>query len=501
MQLLKIKTPDFHVSMSQFGRIFGVLVFCIFAFWIDLDPNNPTISYMAGIAALMAVWWITEAVPLAVTSLLPVALYPLFDISTGKVVASAYMNYIIFLFLGGFLLALAMEKWNLHRRIALFIILTFGRSTTRLIFGFMVACATLSMWISNTATTMMMFPIAVAILIKFEELTGNQNKNLNLSLLLAIAYACTIGGMATLVGTPPNLVLVQVYDATFSSTAGFEPVLFSEWFIFALPISIIMLIVTWWLLTHVVYPVTDVEALDHDIIEDEYRKLGSIRYEEVWIMVIFFIVALGWIFRKDIDLGVAMIPGWSNMLTFAENIDDGTVVIFCVLILFLVPSRHEQGEHILGAKVFSNIPWHIILFFGGGFALAKGMMSSGLSAFIAGQLTVLQGVHPLLIVFTIAMVVSFLTEITSNLASTQMLLPILGSMAVALDIAPLMLLIPATLAASMAFMLPIATPPNAIIFGSGRIQIKEMVKAGVWLNMTGVVLVTLFCYFLLETVF
>ncbi|MEH0022122.1 MAG: SLC13 family permease [Desulfobacter sp.] len=475
--------------LQKLGLVLAPVLF-LAVMMLDLDPANPLVTRMGAVAALMAVLWVTEAVPLAATALMPVILFPLLGIMTGKAAAGVYFNSTIFLFMGGFLIALAMERWNLHKRIALFTVKTIGGGPSRLVFGFMVAAAFLSMWISNTATAVMMLPIAMSIILKMEEqFDARDTHNFSLCLLLGIAYAASMGGAATLVGTPPNLVLVRTFEQTFPTAA---PISFGVWMMMALPLSAVMLMTIWLLLTRVFFRVPAHISVDHSIVEKEYKDLGRLSAEEKMVLAVFFITAGLWIFRKDLNLGIMVLPGWAGLLPFPKLIDDGTVAVAMAAILFFLPTRSKNAESaaILDASVFSKLPWGIILLFGGGFALAKGFQASGLSAFIGSKLGILEGANNIFMISGICATLTFLTELTSNTATTQMILPILSSIAVAMKTNPLMLLIPATLSASCAFMMPVATPPNAIIFGSGRVRIFEMVKAGVFINFIGVIVIT-----------
>ena len=475
--------------LQKTGLVLGP-VFFFLVLMLDLDPAHPLVTRMAAVAALMAVLWVTEAVPLAATSLMPVILFPLLGIMKGKAAAAVYFNSTIFLFMGGFLIALAMEKWNLHKRIALFTVKTIGGGPSRLVFGFMVASAFLSMWISNTATAVMMLPIAMSIILKMEEqFEEKDTHNFSLSLLLGIAYAASMGGAATLVGTPPNLVLVRTFEQTFP---GASPISFGVWMIMALPLSIAMLLTIWLLLTRVFFKVPAHLSVDHTIVDKEYKALGPLSPEEKRVLIVFFATAVLWIFRKNLNLGFMTLPGWAGLLPYPKLIDDGTVAVAMSALLFFLPTKSEDADSaaILDASVFSKLPWGIILLFGGGFALAKGFQASGLSVFIGSKLGILEGADNVFMIGGICTMLTFLTELTSNTATTQMILPILSSIAVAMKTNPLMLLIPATLSASCAFMMPVATPPNAIVFGSGRVKIFEMVKAGVLINFIGVVVVT-----------
>jgi solute carrier family 13 (sodium-dependent dicarboxylate transporter), member 2/3/5 len=478
---------------SKIGFYSGIIVFVYLTFFTNLDPSNIKVTYAAGVASLMAIWWMTEAIPLAATSLIPFILFPVMGVLGSEEIASSYFNSVIFLFIGGFLLALAMEEWELHRRIALRIINLFGGSPNSIVIGFMAATACLSMWISNTATALMMLPIGLAIIRKMENEFGEETtKNFSITLMLSIAYACSIGGIGTLIGTPPNLAFARIYQIIFPEA----PVIsFGSWMLLAVPISIIMLFIALILLTKVFYKIDKNLRVDSAFIKEEYLKLGKTSFEEKTVATVFTATALLWIFRADLNLGFIIIPGWQNILPSPEYISDGTVAIGMSLLLFFIPSRKEK-RRLLDIKVFGKIPWGIILLFGGGFALAEGFTESGLSEFIGKNFYNLDYLSPLFIVLIAAFVINFLTELTSNTATAQMILPIMAAVSVAIGMHPLLLMITATLSSSMAFMLPVATPPNTIVFASERVKIANMVKAGFALNIMGVILVTVFVWLL-----
>jgi sodium-dependent dicarboxylate transporter 2/3/5 len=484
------------------GLFLGPLLFFL-TMSLDLDPEKPIVTGMAAVAVLMATWWITEAIPLAATAILPMLLFPMLGIMTGKATAPLYVNSTIFLFMGGFMIALAMERWQLHRRIALRVIKTIGGGPTRIVLGFMGASAFLSMWISNTATAVMMLPIGLSIILQMEkEFDAKDTRNFSVALMLGIAYAASVGGMATLVGTPPNLALQRVFELTFPTGQGIS---FGQWFVMALPISLVMLGIIWVVLTKVFFRSPAHLKVDKSIVDREYKALGSMSFEERVVLVVFVCTALLWIFRKDLVLGFVHIPGWSGLLPDPKSVDDGTVAIFMAMLLFFVPTRSLQarteGATLLDTSVFQNLPWGIILLFGGGFALAKGFQVTGLAEFLGGQLQLLANFPPLLMIGLICISLTFLTEVTSNTATTQMILPVLASLGVAMAENPLLLMIPATLSASCAFMMPVATPPNAIVFGSGRVRIGDMVKTGFFINIIGVVVISLLFYFLGTVIF
>lgn len=488
----------------RIGIWLGPALFFIILLFADLNPGQPNVTRMAAVAVLMATWWITEAIPLAATALLPVVLFPLFGIESTGETAKIYANSIIFLYIGGFLIALAMERWNLHKRIALRIIRTIGGGPSRMVLSFMIATAALSMWISNTATTIMMLAIGLAIVKQQEETFGvEKTKNLSLALLLGIAFSASAGGIATLVGTPPNLSFVRIYELTFPDAPAIS---FGQWLLFGLPVSITMLAVIWVFLTQVFFRSPKTLKLTSDIVHAEHAKLGPIKYEEIVVLIVFVLTAGLWVFRTDLEIGSLVIPGWGELLPFGEMIDDGAVAIFMALTLFLFPAWNrptdasEQGG-VLDASVFAKLPWNIVLLFGGGFALAKGFQVSGLAEFVGGGFDEFQQLPVILVIALVCLTLTFLTELTSNVATTEMVLPILAAVAVSMEVHPLLLMIPATISASCAFIMPVATPPNAIVFSSGRIRIAEMARAGLVINLIGVLVVTLLFYTIGRAVF
>ena len=468
--------------------------------WVftDLDPAHPPVTRMAGIAVWMAVWWLTEAVPLAVTALLPIVLFPVLGVQSGKATAATYFNHIIFLFFGGFMIALAMERWNLHRRIALRILLLVGGGAARIILGFMLVTAFLSMWISNTAAAMMLVPMAMAVIHQMETASGRDaTRPFATALLLGVAYASSAGGIATLIGTPPNLAFVQIFALTFPAAPEIN---FAEWMMLALPIAAAMLVIIWLLLTRVLFRFHHLPPVDRAMVAEEYRSLGRMKTEERWVLAVFVTTAVLWMFRQPIETGSLTLPGWSSLFPDPGLFDDGTVAIAMASLLFVLPAKGGRGVLMdWGSTV--NLPWNIVLLFGGGFALAAGMKSSGLGAYLGHEFQAMANVTPVAMMAAICLLMTFLTELTSNTATTQMILPIVAAVSVAIHTHPLLLMIPATLSASCAFMMPVATPPNAIVFGSGRLRIRDMARAGLVLNLVGVVVVTAGVYLLGLTLF
>jgi len=479
------------------GLVAGPVLAVLLLAFTDLQPGSPAVTRCAAVAVWMATWWITEAIPIAATALLPVALFPLLGVLSGKATASAYFNNVILLFIGGFIIALAMERWDLHRRIALRIILLIGISPHRIILGFMAATFFLSMWISNTATTMMMVPMAMAIIVKMQESFGREKVHkIGIGLLIGLAYAASIGGTATLIGTPPNLAFARILTITFPDAPDIS---FTQWMIFALPLAVLFMVITWLLLTKIFVGKAEGLTTDPTIFREELERLGPIRYEEKIILAAFGLVAFLWLFRQSIHLGGFTIPGWSQLFPEPKFIDDGTVAIGVSLLLFIIPSKQRNGGRrvrLMDWATATRLHWGIVILFGGGFALAGGFEQSGLAGYLGDQLAGLKHLPPLLIVVAVCTMLTFLTEVTSNTATTQIFLPILAALASAITVNPLLLMIPATLSASCAFMLPVATPPNAIVFGTGEVRMQDMVRVGIIMNLIGIVLITATIYLL-----
>jgi sodium-dependent dicarboxylate transporter 2/3/5 len=342
----------------------------------------------------------------------------------------------------------------------------------------MAAAAFLSMWISNTATAIMMVPIGLAIVSQMEaKFDEEKTHKFTVALMLGIAYACSMGGVATLVGTPPNLSFARIFEITFPKAT---PIAFGTWFIMGLPLCVVMLMIIWLILTKVFFRVPPDVTVDRSIVDKEYDDLGPISFEEKSVLIIFFLTAFLWVFRKKLNLGFVSLPGWSQLIPYPKLIDDGTI---------------------MGPDVIKNIPWNIVILFGGGFALAKGFQVTGLSTLMGNEFAGLAGMSPIVMILIICFGLTFLTELTSNTATTEMILPILASVAFAMQANPLLLMIPATLSASCAFMMPVATPPNAIVFGSGRIKIAEMARVGVFINVIGVLVITVLFYVIGTAIF
>ncbi|GGA34760.1 sodium-dependent dicarboxylate transporter SdcS [Kroppenstedtia guangzhouensis] len=475
------------------GLILGPLLFIITFLFIHPEGMSSQAQAVLASTLWIAVWWITEAIPIPATSLLPIILFPLTGALEAGPTTSAYGDPNIFLFMGGFMIALTMERWNLHRRIALTIISWVGTQPQRLVLGSMVATGFLSMWISNTATAMMMVPIGMAVINHVGESfkksdplvdTTKGNFPFGTAMMLGIAYAASIGGLGTLIGTPPNAIFAaqvkQIFDVEIS---------FATWMLFGVPVVIVLLFFTWWYLVKVAYPMKYDEIPGGGaIISQEKKSLGAPSAEEKAVFVVFILTALAWIFRDLI------------LKKFIPGIDDTVIAISAALVLFLIPSRNHPGEFLLNWDTAKNLPWGVLLLFGGGLAIAAGIVGSELDKWIGLQLIQLDGMNFLLILVVVIALVIFLTEITSNTATATMMYPIMASFAAALSVHPYGLMVAAGLAASCAFMLPVATPPNAVVFGSGWVRIEQMAKAGFWLNLISIAVITVAVYFLLPMV-
>jgi sodium-dependent dicarboxylate transporter 2/3/5 len=420
-------------------------------------------------AAWMLVWWIAEAVPLGVTSVLPMVLFPAMGIASIAETTAPYGSHYVFLFMGGFLIALALERWDLHKRFALSVLAMAGGNPRWLIAGFMTATAALSMWISNTATTLMMLPIALSVLHKVD---AKAHPNFALALLLGTAYSANLGGIATLIGTPPNVAMAGVLEDQFNIEVPFL-----EWTMMALPFSVLMLFIVYGLLTRILTPVSKGSlSQGHDEIRSELAALGPWKRAERRVAVVFAVTGLLWVGRR-------WLVDWTGL-----EMNDTTIAMAAGVSLFLIPSAEHQSDRLLGWRDTRNLPWDILLLFGGGLTLAKALAEAEVLTMVAESLAAWDGVSQGVLVLLFAGVALLLTEIMSNLALTVVMVPIVGQIALAWGVNPMLLIIPVTIASSCAFMLPMATPPNAIIFGSQRISMKEMASVGLVLNVIAAVL-------------
>ncbi|MEO1534654.1 MAG: DASS family sodium-coupled anion symporter [Planctomycetota bacterium] len=439
---------------------------------------------VAAVALWMAMWWMTEAVPLAATSLLPLVLFPVLQVTTMAAASSPYAHPLVGLFFGGFVLGMGVEKWGLHRRLALATVLIVGTQPTRLIAGFMIATAVLSMFISNTATALMMLPIAVSVIGLLERM-GLSKANFGPALLLAIAFSSSIGGVATVTGTQPNIITVALLRER-----GIE-ISWGQWLPLGLTLFAIMMPLTWFILTRVTLPVKVKEIPGvQELLRTEYKSLGGMSRGEWTIIIVFAMVAAGWIFRG----ATAKWLEANGFPAFAESLNtlgDAGIAMLGAIVLFAIPVNVEKREFAMDWASAVKMPWDVLLLFGGGLSLAAAMGSSGLDVYIGDKMGGLAGLPTWAIILIVTLGVVFLTELTSNTATTAALVPVLGSAAEGMGIHPVLLMVPAGIVASYAFMLPVATPPNAIIFSSGRVKITQMAWSGLILSTAGAVVITL----------
>ncbi|WP_299957639.1 DASS family sodium-coupled anion symporter [uncultured Modestobacter sp.] len=511
-----VADPPVPVARQWAGRIGGPVAALVVYFLLRQDdalttPGRTT----AAIGVLLAVWWMTEALPLPATALVPIVAFPLFGVLPVAEATAPYADPNIFLFMGGFMIALAMQKWELHRRIALLTVRAVGTKPPRLIAGFMLATAFLSMWVSNTATTVLMLPIGLSVLMLVldrvaagsgdkaavdtaadsdggpavtELIQDKDTRNFAVALMLGIAYAASIGSLATLIGTPPNLILAAFVRQNYDIELGF-----GAWMLLGLPLAAVFLVLAWLVLTKLAFRsgLREIPG-GKEIIQRELDQLGPMSRGEWTVLVVFVTTALLWVFRQPLT-------GWAaltDLLPFVANLSDATIAIAAAVALFLIPVNAREGVAALDWQQAQKLPWGVLLLFGGGLSLAAAVQASGFDEYVGTRVGEVGALPAVVLVLITAGVVLLLTEVTSNTATAAAFLPVLGGVALGLELMPLVLLVPAALAASCAFMLPVATPPNAIVFGSGYVTIGQMLRAGVVLNVIGIVLITAAVYLL-----
>ncbi|PID14506.1 anion transporter [Sporosarcina sp. P34] len=475
-----------YSTVQLVGLILGPLLFIIMMFFLSPEGMNPEAKSVLAVTLWVATWWITEAIPIPVTSLLPIFLLPVTGAMEADVVTSSYGNDIIYLFLGGFFIATAMEKWNLHKRLALAIIAFIGTGTQRILLGFMTATAFLSMWVSNTAAVMMMIPMGLAITAQVAAALKGTPEEKELpkfekALIFGIGYAGTIGGLGTLIGTPPNIILAAQVKELFDVEISF-----AGWMLVAVPIVIVLLFSTWIYLGRFAFKM-NIKGLPggKEVITEERKALGKTSFEEKAVSAVFAFAAFMWITREFL---------WMNIL---PGLKDGMIAVVAAALLFAIPTSKKIGKRILAWEDSKEIPWGVLLLFGGGLAIAAGFRETGLSEWIGSQLTALEGFHMFAIIAASSLLVLALTEFTSNTATATMILPVLAALALSMHIHPFALMVPAAMAANCAFMLPVGTPPNAIIFGTNKLRLGEMVRVGFIINVFVLILIVLAAYFLL----
>ena len=480
-------TSDYNLR-NRIGLFAGPAVFLIMLMMPVPEGLTEAAWMVAAVGIFMAIWWVSEAIPIPATALLPIALFPILEVGTVREATTPFANPLIYLFMGGFIIALAMERSNLHKRIALNVVKLVGVKPGSIVIGFMLSAAFLSMWVSNTATAMMMLPIALSIIKLVEHpddiSAGDLQTNFGLIMVLCIAYACNIGGIGTLIGTPPNALMAGYMLETYGVDIGF-----SQWMLIGVPLVVISLPIVYILLVKIIYPIKLKEIPGgRELINQQLKKAGSISRAELMVAIVFTATALLWIVRPLLE-------------SYIPNISDTGIAIFGAIVMFLLPVNFKKGEFVLKWEDAKRLPWEVLILFGGGLSLAAAITDTGLAEWIGASLSALSGWPVIILIVTSLLVIIFLTEITSNTATAAAFLPILASVAIAMGQDPLILVIPAAIGASCAFMLPVATPPNAIVYGSGLVSIPQMAKAGFVLNLVMVVLITTVMYLLLGYVF
>lgn len=475
--------PNTSSRASRIGLWLGP-AWMLLTLLIPAPSGMPSAAWScAGMTLFMATWWATEAVPIPVTSLLPLVLVPALGIGSLGAASAEYANPIVFLFLGGFLLAIAMQRWNLHRRIAIRVLLLVGQEPRRQVAGFMIATGFISMWVSNTATAVMMLPIGISVI---DRLAGTQDEKevarYATALLLAIAYAANIGGVATLIGTPPNALLAGY----LSDRHGID-ISFAEWMFVGLPISVVLMLLAWWWLTRGDFRI-DTSMCCEKILREALQKLGPMSHAERRVGIVFLLTAMAWIMRPLLNEAGLV---W---------LSDTVIAMLAGIALFLLPSGAAPGLRLIDWDSAKKLPWDVLILFGGGLAMASMTESSGLATWIGAQLAVFGWLPSILLIGMVVLVMNFLTEVTSNTAVAATFLPLLGALALSIGISPLLLTVPAAIGASCAFMLPVATPPNAIVFATGHLKIESMIRAGLFLNVTCSIAITLLVTALIHVV-
>ena len=494
-------------GLRAFGLVMAAIVYLALGAASDLTPDG---RWVATIGTLMAVWWMTEAIPLSATALLPIVLIPLLTERTVGQATAPYASSIVFLFLGGFLIAIAMEKWNLHRRIALLTLRKVGVEPKRIVLGLMLATGFLSMWVSNTATTLMMLPIGLSVLALVTSRSGPaaaagashdhhrpghvdpiQDDNLarfGICLMLAIAWSATMGGLGTLLGSPPNAIVAGYAADELGRKIGFL-----DWMLLGTPLAFTFILIGWVMMTRVLYPFKLAEIPGgREMIEDEIRKLGTLSQGEKMVLLVFGSAAFLWV----VPGLLAAVPGVGDLLGPFGDMDDTAIAIAAGISMFFLPARGRTEMVLTWKDAEDGLPWGVLLLFGGGLSLAGAVAASGLDGWFGQQVTGLGSLTPVLLIAAIVTIVLFLTEVTSNTATAATFIPVLGGVAVGIGADSMSLLIPAALAATCAFMLPVGTPPNAIVFGTGAVTIAQMARGGFVLNIIGIALITFFCYWI-----
>lgn len=467
------------------GLASGPVLFFIILYFHPFEGLNSAANATLACSAWIAIWWVGEYIPIPATSLLPIVLLPLTGAAPIAQTTAAYGDKMLFLFVGGFIIAIAMEKWGLHKMIALNIINVVGTSPSNILLGFMIATGLLSMWISNTATTLMMVTIGLAVISQASAKVGSKGSNFYKALLLGIAYSASIGGVATLVGTPTNPIFVAIVSEMYG-----KEISFLSWFLFGFPFAIFLIAIAWAFLSFILFRLPAVKLqMGHHIVKKELEELGNIKPEEKAVAWVFGLTAFAWITRTFF------------LNNFIPNLNDTSIAIAAAASLFLIPTSKSKKPGLITWEEATKLPWGVILLFGGGLSLAAAYKNTGLAEWIGNQMAAFESLPLFLIILIVTLIVNFLTEITSNVATASIILPVLAALSEAIGVHPFLLMVPATMAASCAFMLPVATAPNAIVFGSGQLKVKDMASAGFMLNLLSSFLISLISFFVLDLIF
>ena len=472
------------IDLKVFGFWLGITSFLLVLYLPNPEGLSSDGRITAAVFLLMGIWWAFEAIPLQVTALMPLVLFPLLNIQDIGVISREYMNKVQFLFAGGFIIAIAIQKWGLHKRVALNILKYSGLNSRGIIASFMIASAVLSMWVMNTSTAIMLLPVGISVIKVISDtvnnVTKNEKYNFQLCLLLGIAYAASVGGIATPIGTSPNGVLIQFASNNYNYDIGF-----ANWISIGLPITIGLAPLIWFLLTYVIFPVNfSANQESKDKLDSMLKELGSMSNEEKKVIIVFITTAFFWIFRQLLD----DLPGLSLL-------DDSVIAITGAISLFFINEKKGKNKLLLWDDVQNGFPWGLIFLFGGGMALAYVVNDSGLALWLASLIP--SETYFWIILITVIVMVIFLTELTSNLTTTITFLPVVASVGLNMGINPLLLILPLTISASCAFMLPVATPPNSIVYASNLIPIQKMVRAGIFINVSSIIYIFFISYFLI----
>ena len=479
------------MKRSKYIAILAGIIFLVLALLLPVPKGMaPEAWHAAAVAILMAIWWITEAIPIYATAFLPMVLFPLLKILPAGQTAVNYGHDLVLMMISGFFIAKAIEAQGLHKRIALVLIKALGTSRPRILLSIMIATALLSMWIANVTAALMMLPIGVAIILK-EESLGSTNPKFGAALMLGIAYSSSIGGLGTIIGSPTNLIFSGMMDKIFPAAPKFG---FVSWLQVGIPIMIIFLPLVWYYLVKF-FKIQGSIPGNRELIENELKALGKMSAGEKRIMYIFILTVIGWVFREGFTFDRFTIPGWSQAFGLGEYVTDSTVGMFAAMLLFMFPDG--KGKRLLDWKTAGSIPWGVGVIVGGGYALAASFKSTGLADWLGSELAFVSGYPTLIVLFIVVGAVLLFTEMNSNTATANIFLPVLASMAVAGSINPMLLMLPATFASSIVFIMPAGTGPNTVIFGSNKVTVQDMARAGIWLKLISMILLPLVLYVLI----